>query len=176
MADSLRYILVGAGGYGAQWCRFVLPRLKESGKAVCVAAVDTNPDAFKNAQQYLGVAPEHCYTDFADAMDVRQSNFVLIVTPPAQHEKLIDLALIYDKHILLEAPIADSIEATCRIYKKVKDSGRKMAVATGHRFEQDKQTLERMLRGNEFGRLNYIVGRFTAILRRLVSWGAYRHN
>ena len=58
MADSLRYILVGAGGYGAHWCRFTLPRLKESGKAVCVAAVDTNPDAFKNAQQYLGVAPE----------------------------------------------------------------------------------------------------------------------
>src|SRR5688572_11591353 len=176
MPDSLRYILVGAGGYGAHWCRFTLPRLKESGKAVCVAAVDTNPDALKNAQQYLGVAPEHCYTDVSDALDVRQSNFVLIVAPPAHHEKLIELSLIYDKHILLEAPIAESMEATCRIYKKVKDSGRKMAIAVGHRFDQDKQTLERILRGNEFGRLNYVVGRFTVNLRRLGAWGAYRHT
>jgi predicted dehydrogenase len=176
MPDSLRYILVGAGGYGAHWCRFTLPRLKESGKAVCVAAVDANPDALKNAQQYLGVAPEHCYTDFADALDVRQCNFVLIVAPPAHHEKLIDLSLIYDKHILLEAPIAESMEATCRIYKKVKDSGRKMAIAVAHRFDQDKQTLERMVRANDFGRLNYVVGRFSVNFRRAGTWGSYRHQ
>ena len=176
MPDNLRYILVGAGGWGAHWCRLTLPRLKESGKAVCVAAVDTNPDALKNPQEYLGVAKEHCYTDFSEALDVRQANFVLIVTPPAHHERLIELSLIYDKHILLEAPIAESMEATCRIYKKVKDSGRKMAIAVGNRFDQDKQTLERVIRANDFGRLNYIVGRFAVNFRRAGSWGAYRHQ
>ena len=43
--QSLKYIIVGTGGWGGHWCHRVLPRLMDLGKAEPVAAVDVNPEA-----------------------------------------------------------------------------------------------------------------------------------
>jgi predicted dehydrogenase len=89
---------------------------------------------------------------------------------------MVDLALERGMDILSEKPIADTMTACCRIYKKVKKAGRKMAVTMSHRFDQDKQTLERMIRSGEFGKLDYLIGRNTWTCRKYGSWGAFRHD
>jgi predicted dehydrogenase len=174
--QPLRYIQVGTGGFGAYWCRAFLPRLTELGKAVPVAAVDINPDALKNAQEYLGVPPERCYTDLSRALDENSADFLNIVVPPAFHEAVVDAALARDLHILSEKPIADTMEACCRIYRKVRAAGKKMAVTMSHRFDQDKQSLEAAIKSGDYGPLNYIVHRFTHNCRRFGSWGKFRHE
>lgn len=172
----LRYIQVGTGGFGAYWCRSFLPRLTELGKAVPVAAVDISPDALKNAQEHLGVLPERCYTDLSRALDENPADFLTIVVPPAYHESVVDAALIHNLHILSEKPIADTMEGCCRIYRKVKAAGKKMAVTMSHRFDQDKQSLEAAIKSGDYGPLNYIVHRFTHNCRRFGSWGKFRHE
>jgi predicted dehydrogenase len=63
-----------------------------------------------------------------------------------------------------------------RIYKAVRDADKKLAVVTTQRFDQDKQTLMRLVAGKQYGRLNYIVARSTHNYRRRGSWGGMRHQ
>jgi len=176
MADRPRFIHVGTGGFGNHWCREVLPRLVAMGKAEPAAAVDINPDALQNAQQGYGIPPERCYTDARRAFDEAEADFAIIVVPPRHHEAIVDLAVARGLHILSEKPIADTMAACARIYHKVKQAGLKMAVTMSHRFDQDKQSLERLIRSGEFGPCHYIIGRNTWNCRKSPTWGAFRYQ
>ena len=174
--EPLRYILVGTGGWGGAWCRQFLPRLTEIGKARPVAAVDTDAAQLANAQEHLKLPPDRLYTDIAQAFDSNPADFAVVVVPPAFHEGVVDIALSHGLHILSEKPIADSIEACVRIYRKVLAADRKMAVTMSHRFDQDKQTLEAAIKGGAYGGLSYLVHRFTDNRRGFASWGKFRHE
>jgi predicted dehydrogenase len=51
-----------------------------------------------------------------------------------------------------------------------------MAITMSHRFDQDKQTLERLVRSGAYGPVNYIVGRLALNNRRFGDWGDFRHR
>jgi predicted dehydrogenase len=176
MTEPLRYIIVGTGGFGGTWCQEFLPRLATVGKARVVAAVDLDPSALLNAQQYLGLPPERCYADIQRAFDENPADFAIVVVPPASHERVVDVALEHGCNILSEKPMADSMAACARIYHKVHAAGKKMAVTMSHRFDQDKQTLEAAIKSGEYGRLNYLAYRFTCNYRVFGSWGKFRHS
>lgn len=173
---TYRMIQVGTGGFGASWCQRFLPPNIRDGLVEVVAAVDVNPDALENARTYLGLRPDQCYTQIEQAFDRHRADFCTIVVPPAYHESVVDLALSHDLHILSEKPIADSLAASVRIARKVKRAGKKMAVTMSHRFDQDKQTLRHELRSGRYGRLDYLVCRFTCDCRKFASWGKFRHE
>jgi predicted dehydrogenase len=176
MTQPLRFIHVGTGGFGGYWCSTVLPRLAPLGKAVCVAAVDMNPANLANAATHHKLPPEKLYTDMNKAFAENKADFAVVVVPPAFHEGVIDVALAHGLDILCEKPIADTMAGCVRIYKKVKAAGKKMAVTMSHRFDQDKQTLESEIKGGKYGRLNYVVHRFTHNCRAFGSWGEFRHK
>lgn len=176
MSEPLRYILVGAGGHGTVWARSALTRLKHLDKAVCAAVVDPIPERCKLACEYLDLTEQQVYTTLPEALDVRRSQFVVIAAPTRHHEKLLDIALAYEQHVLCETPMADTLEAAVRCYRKMKQARRKVVVTSTQRFEQDKQTLAEMLRGTEAGRLNYLICRCTMSLCKSPSWGRARHE
>ena len=173
---TYRMIQIGTGGMGAAWCRYILPPFLEDGRIEVVAAVDINPDALHNAREGLGLPPERCYTDIQRAFDETMADFCTVVVPPAVHEQVVDAALAHDMHILSEKPIADTLEASVRIARKVQRAGKKMGVTMSHRFDQDKSTLRDELRSGRNGELDYLVCRFTCDCRRFASWGKFRHE
>jgi len=146
------------------------------GLAEPVAAVDINPDAWQSAREHLGLSDNQLYSDPEKAIADTKPDFVTIVVPPAFHEKMVDCAVAHGCHILSEKPIADTMDACARIYKKVKAAGLKMAVTMSHRFDQDKQSLEAEVKSGKHGRLNYVVHRFTHNCRGFGSWGKFRHE
>lgn len=172
----LRYVHIGVGGWGQHWCTAVLPRLKSLGLAEAAGAVDINREVLEKAKGQLGLDDSRLYADAGKALAEQKPDFVTIVVPPAFHEKMVDLALQHNCHILSEKPIADTMEACARIYKKVKASGRKMAVTMSHRFDQDKQSLEREIKSGKYGALNYVIGRNTWNCRKFGAWGKFRHE
>jgi predicted dehydrogenase len=176
MTQPLRYIIVGTGGMGAHWASISLPRLAQMGKAIAVAAVDINPAALVNAEQNLRLPPGKCYTALAPAFAENEADFAIVVVPPAHHEAVVDTALAHNMHILSEKPIADTMAACCRIYRKVVAAGKKMAITMSHRFDQDKQSLERGIKSGAYGKLDYLVGRNTWDCRRYPAWGAFRYK
>jgi predicted dehydrogenase len=176
MPKPYRFIIVGTGGMGAGWCRGTMARLQTMGKAKAVAAMDINPAALVNAEQGLGLPKNKLYTDMKKAFDENPADFAIVVTPPAFHESVVNMALDHDMHVLSEKPITDNIDSTCRVYKRVKAAGKKMAVTLSHRFDQDKQSLEREIKSGKYGRMNYVVCRFTHNCRKFASWGKFRHE
>jgi len=176
MSAPLRYIHIGVGGFGQHWCTAVLPRLKTLGLAEPAAVVDINPEVLVKAKAQMGVTDGQLYTSAEKAFKEHQADFVTIVVPPAFHETMVDLALAHGCHILSEKPIADTMEACCRIYHRVRKAGVKMAVTMSHRFDQDKQSLESAVKSGAYGRLNYVVHRFTHNCREFGSWGKFRHE
>jgi predicted dehydrogenase len=90
---------------------------------------------------------------------------------------VIDQAIARGLDILCEKPIADTMEATLRIARKVKAAGRKMAVTMSHRFDQDKTSLRRIVRSGILGRINAIGMRFQGDMRQHMAWSAlFRHE
>jgi predicted dehydrogenase len=173
---SYRMIQVGTGGFGAAWCReFLSPSVRDR-RVEVVAAVDLEPAALENAQRYLRLPPERCYTDLERAFAENPADFCTVVIPPAAHEAVVDLALRYDLDILSEKPIADTLEASVRIAQKVRQAGRKMGVTMSNRYAQDKLTLRHELRSGRYGRIDYLVLRLTCNCRIHGSWGAFRHE
>lgn len=173
---AMKVIQVGCGGFGRSWCERFLPANVKDGLIEVVAAVDMNPEALKNAQQFLGLPPERCYTDLRKAMDEQSADFATVVVPPAFHEQVVDEALAHGLNILSEKPIADTLEGSVRIAAKVKKAGKKMGVTMSHRFDQDKTTLRDHLRSNRYGALDYLLCRFTCDCRKFGSWGKFRHE
>ena len=173
-----RLIIVGTGGMGGYWCQQVLKPLIEQGRAEPAAAADVNPDALRNAVEHLGLPEEKCFATMEEAFVAAgdEADFAIIVTPPAFHEPVVDLALAHDMDILSEKPIADTMEASVRILKNVTSAGKKMGVTMSHRYDQDKTTFREVLKSGRLGGLDYIVSRFTCAYRKYGAWGAFRHE
>lgn len=177
MSGAKTFIQVGCGGFGNHWLDAVWPRLIQRGAVRAVAAVDINAATHSRACQQLELQPADCYTDLQPAFDAHaDADFAVVVVPPAHHESVVDQALARGMHILSEKPIADSMQACCRIYLRVQAAGLKMAVTMSHRFDQDKQTLERLIHSGDYGRLDYLVGRNTWACRRRGQWGQFRYD
>ncbi len=176
---ALRIIHVGTGGMGSYWCRAFLPPFIESGQIEVVAAVDIVPEMLIHAQEGLGLPAERCYTDAAAAFanhGAEEADACVIVVPPAAHEAIVDLALAHGLDILSEKPIADTMEGSVRIARKVEQAGRKMGITMSHRFDQDKSTLRSLVHSGDHGPLDYLVCRFTCDNRKFGSWGQFRHK
>lgn len=177
MSKKLRFIQVGVGGFGGHWVNCVMPRLIDELRTAEAAAVaDINPASFPAAMDKYHLPKERCYTDMEKAFAENDADFAIIVVPPKFHEQVVDLALAKGMHILSEKPVADTMDACCRIHRKVNAAGKKMAVTMSHRFDQDKQSLEAAVKSGNYGPLNYVVYRFTHNCRKFASWGKFRHE
>jgi predicted dehydrogenase len=175
-AGPARFIHLGTAGWGRRWSDTFLPRLVALGKAVPAAAVATRPESLLKAQVGYGIPAERCYTDAERAFAENPADFAVIVVPPEHHERMVDLAIAHGCHILSEKPIADTMAASTRIALKVRRAGLKMAITMSHRFDQDKQTLERLVRSGEYGGLSHVVGRLVLNNRHRGDWGVFRHQ
>jgi predicted dehydrogenase len=172
-----RVIHVGVGTFGRRWCtEFLAANVADRTiEVVAVADVDVNALAF--ASKAIGLPREACYTDLKAAFSAHEADFCTIVVPPQHHEAVVDVALAHGVDILCEKPIADTMEASLRIARKVRNAGRRMAVTMSHRFDQDKTTLREVIRSGRLGRVNTVSCRYAADLREHMAWGAlFRHT
>ena len=96
---------------------------------------------------------------------------MVISSPTQYHEDAVEAAIRFEVDMLIEKPIAQTMEACCRVHRKITAAGRKAAVVMSHRFDQDKQSLERQIKSGGHGKLDYLIGRNTWACRRVGTWG-----
>ncbi|MBX3539209.1 MAG: Gfo/Idh/MocA family oxidoreductase [Chelatococcus sp.] len=174
-----KVIHVGVGLFGSRWCTTWLEPNIADGTVEVIAVVDIDPKAAEFGRKILKLPPERAYTNprAAFANHAKEADFCTVVVPPNHHEAVVDLAIEFGIDILSEKPIADTMEASARIARKVKAAGRKMAVTMSHRFDQDKTTLRQIVRSGQIGRVNNISCRYFADMRQHMGWGAlFRHT
>ncbi|MDL2232291.1 Gfo/Idh/MocA family oxidoreductase, partial [Ruminococcaceae bacterium OttesenSCG-928-L11] len=157
--QPLRFIMVGAGGFGAYWIRTIFPRIAQWAQPVAV--VDINGDALALPKERGTVPAEKLYTDIHKAIAETPCDFLVLVIPPEHRMPYIDLAVKHGLHVLCEKPIAPTMDDACQMYAKLAGAGLKASVTVSHRMEREKQSLNRLLDDKVYGKLNYITGRFT---------------
>nr|WP_227778095.1 Gfo/Idh/MocA family oxidoreductase [Haladaptatus pallidirubidus] len=158
-------IHIGTSGWGEVWCKEFLPSAIDADLFNVVAAVDLSEEALKNAKNELGMPEDRCYTDIEEAFSEHEVDFCTNAVPPAARESIVDAAIDYNLDIFSEKPIAETLETSVRIAKKVEEADVKMGITMSHRFDRDKTTLRKYLRSNKPGPLDYLVCRFTANTR-----------
>ncbi len=173
---TYRMLQIGVGGYGKHWLEQATPPNAAEGLVQVVGIADTNLEALRSAQAFLGLSDAACFTSASALIANVEADFVLISTPAWHHEEHINLAIDAGLDILCEKPVADTMEATIRLHDRVRRSGTKLAMTMTHRFDQPNTTFRNALRSGIDGPLDYLVFRQTGELRKYGSWGAFRHE
>jgi predicted dehydrogenase len=148
----IRVAVIGTGSMGKNHAR-VYNELSEA-DLVAVSDVDE-----KVATQVAESFAARAYRDYRSMLEVEQPQAVSIAVPTALHEEVAIACLEAGAHILVEKPIAATVEEGQRIIECARSLDRKLMVGHIVRFNPAIQALKKMLDEGELGRIFQIVCR-----------------
>ena len=172
-----RGVLIGVNGFAHYWRRVFIPYVAGvEGKMEVVGACNRGEKGLDLAAADLGLTREQLFTDVRAMLERTRPDFVMITVPPQAREEIIDLALEYGCDIITEKPLALSMEACARIWRKVENHGRKLAVTMTHRMCRDKQALLRQIESGDYGPVANISGSLTVARQEADYRDSWRHH
>jgi UDP-N-acetylglucosamine 3-dehydrogenase len=150
----IKTAVIGVGSMGKNHARVYV----EIPDSELVAVVDANKETVKNIANKYGVRG---YTDYQEMLKTEKPEAVSIAVPTMWHEKVAVAALEAGAHILIEKPIASTLEEGQRIIKKAKELNRKIMVGHIVRFNPAIRELKQRMQNGELGRIFQIIARRT---------------
>lgn len=145
----MRFGLIGAGSIGA--IRAAALRVSKDCELVAVSDLDEG-----RARAIAPKARFHAQSEmlFGDN-DVEA---VVISTPPQLHETLTLAALAAGKHVLVEKPMAPTLEACGRMLAAAQGANRLLTVGFNHRYFEAVKVVRDAVRSGELGTLTHVKG------------------
>jgi UDP-N-acetyl-2-amino-2-deoxyglucuronate dehydrogenase len=143
----MRIAIIGAGTIGAVHAKLIASL---QGKATLVAVVDTEFDRATSLAAQYGAQP---YRDLASAFAAEEIDSVSVCLPSALHTDAAVEALAAGKHVLIEKPIAVTMDAADRILEAEKASGRTVAVISQRRFQPTTVFIKKAIDEGRLGRV-----------------------
>ncbi|MFC7879555.1 Gfo/Idh/MocA family protein [Isoptericola sp. NPDC057391] len=111
-----------------------------------VALCDPAPGRAEALRAELGLDGARVYTDAAEMLAAEQRlDLVSVATPPSTHAALSIQALEAGVDVLVEKPMAPSLEECDAMIAAAKDNGRLLSVVAQNRFRDDIATLKEVL-------------------------------
>lgn len=144
MADRLRIVQAGLGGWGRNWQKEVVP---EVDLVELVASVDPVAESREAA---AGPA----YGSLSEALDSVEADAVLVTAGLVAHAPLAREALSAGKHVLVEKPFAPTVEEARSLVSLASEQGRTLMVSQNYRFFPAPRTVRRLM--GELGALHRI--------------------
>jgi predicted dehydrogenase len=136
--------LIGAGSYGARHAEAIVTL----DNAKLVAANRTNEAALNEfVERYSGVG----YTDYKDLLADASVDAVVIATPHDLHTDIVIESIRAGKHILLEKPMAPTLDECRRMLQAAQDSPIKMMVGHVNHFAPAYQVAKELIESGEMG-------------------------
>ncbi|MEM4290190.1 MAG: Gfo/Idh/MocA family oxidoreductase [Nitrososphaerota archaeon] len=170
MSERLRLAFIGCGWWAGTHAR----ALSGETDVEVIALSDTNKDAIrriKSVAPHLAGARE--YTDYVEMLERERLDGVLVLTPHAYHKEQTIAALRRGVNVLVEKPMATSVDEAREILRAAESSGRIVAVA----YQRRTDGLFNYIRGKAspagLGRPLYIEHQLSQDWTRLSS-GAWR--
>ncbi|MER7015128.1 Gfo/Idh/MocA family oxidoreductase [Saccharopolyspora sp. NPDC000359] len=160
LSNSTWVAVVGYGYWGSKHVR-VLSTLP----GVNVVVVDEDPARLAEAQRnFPSAIPARSLADVVDLVDG-----VVVATPPTTHAEIAAQALKWNKHTLVEKPLATSVRDAHELVETADRRG--LQLMTGHTFVHNAAVhkLREIIRSGELGKIFYID---TARL----NLGLYQHD
>jgi len=150
MTDRLNIAVLGAGYWGPNLIRNVA----QSASARLHTLCDTDEKRLSAiSQQY---SPQHQTTDAQAVFANAEIDGVIIATPAHTHYELAKQALLANKHLLVEKPLALRSDHAAELVELAKQRGRILMVGHVFLYNTAVQKLHDLISSGELGKLFYI--------------------
>lgn len=143
---TLRVAVIGVGSMGKNHAR-VYADLSD---VELVAVSDISPELAQSIGEKYSVPG---YADYRRMLSVEKPDAVSIVVPTATHEEVALAAMEAGVHLLIEKPIAATVDEGRRIIQRAKELERVLMVGHIVRFNPAMQELKKKLQAGELGRI-----------------------
>src|SRR5690606_25861738 len=122
VTSKLKLIHVGLGGWGMDWEKTALKTIAD--RVETVAIVEAFEPALEKAQQALKLKKDQCFATLEDALERGpEADAVLITAPMEAHVPLAITAMRAGKHVLVEKPLAGSVEEAIEAVQVAEETG-----------------------------------------------------
>jgi len=142
-----RFGVIGVGGWGERHVQAYNDHAFAQVAAVC----DINRDTVDAVGEKYGI--ERRYTDFRELLAVEEIDAVSIVTPDFAHADIAVEAIRNSKDVLIEKPLATTLEDCRRIGEALKDNPVKFMVDFHNRWNPGMLKLKDAIDRGEVGRV-----------------------
>jgi len=149
----LRIGIIGAGGISAAHIRGYL-EFPEDCEIVAVA--DISPEKAQGRIEEFGLTAAVAFGDPAALIAAGGIDLVSIVTPPSTHRELSIAALQAGIHVVVEKPMAPSLEDCDAMIAAERASGKILSVVAQNRFRDDLATLKEALESGLIGSISHL--------------------
>jgi len=158
----MKVAVIGVGSMGYNHLRVY----SEMGDVEVVGASDLNRERLQLVEDRFSV---NTYTSYEDLFEKEKPEAVSITVPTAEHEKVATYALEKGAHVLVEKPIAATIEEGKRLIALANKLDRQLMVGHIIRFNPAMQSLKTRLENGDLGKIFQIfcrrAGPFPARIR-----------
>ncbi|TCS65805.1 putative dehydrogenase [Primorskyibacter sedentarius] len=151
--DSMGVALIGAGMIGKT---HVAALSAASDRTALRAVLSRHPERAEYlAEYYQGDRPEFT-SDLSRVTEAADIQMAIVATPPSIRIDLIERLAKAGKHILLEKPVARTLEEAVRVVEICEDAGVTLGVVFQHRARAPSLAARQKLAEGAFGRLGHV--------------------
>lgn len=147
---SIRVVQVGLGIRGGHWAEIV----DDHPDMQCVAYVDTDHEALEAQRVRAAQDGRAFHDDLDEAFDDADADAALIATPSRLHAEHTRRALTAGLAVLVEKPLATSVEEAERVLETSRAAGRPVVVAENYRYWRSERTVREWVRTGRIGRID----------------------
>lgn len=148
----MKILNLGAIGLGRAFASMA-PSLRSHPTVRLVAAADPNPLSLRNADRIFGA---RTYADPTALLNDPDIDAVYIATPHELHAPQAIAAFDRGKHVLLEKPMALTLDDSLRIVEAGERHGRVLVVGHSHGFDPPVMHAARLISSGALGRIRMI--------------------
>lgn len=149
---SIKIIQIGAGLRGQHWAQFV----RNHADVDCVAFVEPDETARNRVRALAGDGCQY-FASVDEAVRAVKADAALIVTPSATHAALTIQCLEAGLTVMVEKPLATTVDEGRRVLERAKALGKQVIVAENYRFWPAERTIQRLLNEKFLGTLDNAV-------------------
>ena len=168
MSNKIKWCVIGAGGIAD---RRTIPALVQREDCELVAVMDKAPAAAKSVGEKYGVP---YFTDEEEMLRSVACDAVYISTPVFCHYEQAMLSLKYDRHVLLEKPVALTSRESRELVDAFKKAGKQISIGYLMKFHNLHQQAKEILAADGIGQVSTVRLQFTCWYPDIP--GAWRQN
>ena len=146
MENKIRFGILGCGMIAS----FHADAIRSLDDACLMGAADHSP---ARAQDFAGKYGIKAYDSYEQMLADELIDAVCICTPSSFHADNAIAALNAGKYVVLEKPMAITVEDTQRVIEACEENQRMLTVISQLRFSQDVLRIKRLLEENAFGKI-----------------------
>jgi len=168
----MRIVQVGVGKMGRHW----LEVLSGSGEVALTGIVEPVDALRETAIAKAGLPPERAYASLDAALAGAEFDAAVVVTPPPTHRPIAEQLLRAGRHVLLEKPLATTIEDARALVELAAETGKTLMVAQNYRHFAAYRTVQSLVQSGRIGALQAVNIAFHRDARTMFGEGDFRYS